>query len=101
MLCTWGHFWVLTIVLYALSCSMTNFSLKLVVGRIGLLAKSSTPFLLDHKYKLFIGHLKVLCIHTTCMQRDHVCSLKSNPKNINSFLLPGLQHLVSLQKEGI
>ena len=25
----------------------------------------------------------------------------NNPKNIDSFLLPGLQHLVSLQKDGL
>ena len=25
----------------------------------------------------------------------------NNPKNLNSFLLPGLQHLVALQKEGL
>ena len=25
----------------------------------------------------------------------------NNPKNLNSFLLPGLQHLVSLQKDGL
>ena len=25
----------------------------------------------------------------------------NNPKNLDSFLLPGLQHLVALQKEGL
>ncbi len=28
-------------------------------------------------------------------------SRPNNPKNLDSFLLPGLQHLVALQKEGL